>query len=183
MASEGRVWAGRDREHGQRRTRQKEGRSEKEEHLTLCLAACRTQLILDAAPANPRRAACVNKRIERVGVLVTWSSVRSSRFSSTVPFCFTSLQLIPPPYHFLSLSAVLERFSVPSLCKYSYSHSKFSTRFTQLPFSNFVSLSFPISRYVNRPVFVSNSVINSHAVTRDSRTIHPRDVSHSEKLW
>lgn len=66
MASEGRVRAGWDREHGQKRTRQKEGRSEKEEHLTLCLAACRTQLILDAAPANPRRAACVNKRIERV---------------------------------------------------------------------------------------------------------------------
>lgn len=110
---------------GQRRARQKEGRWEKEEHLTLWLGCLPHTADPDAAPANPRRATCVNKRIE--SVLVTWSSVLSSRFSSTVPFCFTSLQLIPHPYHFLSLSAVLERFSVLTLCKYSYFYSRFST--------------------------------------------------------
>lgn len=79
----------------------------------------------DAAPANPRRATRVNKRIE--SVLVTRSSVLSSRFSSTVPFRFyfspTNSSSLSLPLSFCRSSTP----SVPSLREYSYSYSKFST--------------------------------------------------------
>lgn len=145
--------------------RQKEGRSE-EEHLTLCLAACRTQLIPMLRQRILGRATCVNKRIE--SVLVTLSSVLSSRFPSTVPFCFTSLQLIPPPYRFLSFSLRRPRrfpFSVSLRVFLLLLEVLRSRRFARLLFPNFVPSAFLFLVYVNRPLSVSNSVISSQTVT------------------
>lgn len=147
-----------------REARQKEGRSEKEEHLTLCLAACRTQLIPMLRQRIPGRATCVNKRIE--SVLVTLSSVLSSRFSLLLFLYFSptnSSSLSLPP----SLSLCRPRrfpFRLPaSILTPTRSSPQSSIRTT--PLSQLRSLSFSASRYVNRPVSVTNSVISSQAVT------------------
>lgn len=172
MASEGKGWGqGRARAEESGTKRGKIGEGGTLDPLLGCLPHTADP---DAAPANPRRATCVNKRIE--SVLVTWSSVLSSRFSSTVPLCFTSLQLIPPPYHFLSLStsSVFRSVSLQVfLLLLEVLHGRW---FTRLLFSNFIPLSFSISRYVNRPVSVSNSAINWHAVTRNTHIHNLRDL-------
>lgn len=72
-----------------RRARQKEGGSEKEKHLTLCLAGCRTQLISMLRQQIPTHRTLINAS---ESVLVTWSSVRFRPF---------------PPLHFLSFSLSL----------------------------------------------------------------------------
>lgn len=112
------------------------------------------------ASESPSRAACVNKRIE--SVLVTWSSVLSSRFSSTVPFYFTSLQLIPLPYYFLFLSAVLERFPDSLQVFLLLLEILHGRRFTQFLFSNFVPFGFSTSRYEFSNQFARCNACNMH---------------------
>lgn len=71
----------RKRRTGWRRTRQKEGGSEKEKHLTLCLAGCRTQLISMLRQQIPTHRTLINAP---GNVLVTWS-MRSRPFPSLHP--------------------------------------------------------------------------------------------------
>lgn len=84
--------------------------------------------------------------------LLYFSPTNSSSLSLPLSFC-------RPRTVFRSVS--LQVFLLPL----EVLHSIHTTPLFQL-----CSLGFSISRYVNRPISVSNSVINSHAVTRDSRT-------------
>lgn len=119
----------------------------------------------DAAPANPRRATRVNKRIE--SVLVTRSSVLSSRFSSTVPFRFyfspTNSSSLSLPLSFCRSSTP----SVPSLRRSILTPTRSSPQSSihTIPLLQLCSLSFSTSRYSNHPTFEFSNLF-----TRAART-------------
>lgn len=113
-----------------RRAKQKEGGSEKEKHLTLCLAGCRTQLISMLRQQIPTHRTLINAW---ESVLVTWSSMRSRPF---IPPLLLSLSLLDP---LLSITFYISPSTNPSIRHFRFVFRFFEYSYPCIPAPSFAS--------------------------------------------